>query len=143
MRPTTALFLTPLLGAFLGCDTPMGNSGLCAASAIAFSPTVPDFIARVSQVHYEDGLSPMGPMSQYDLWLTISPATSPNAGLVIGRNVPVFVRSSAGTVMPASVCSIAQGDIVEVWHDQTVANGAVEAPPSAPAFFGTQVVIHQ
>jgi hypothetical protein len=82
-------------------------------------------------------------MSQYELWLTISPAISANAGLIVGRNVPVFVRSPAGTVMPASACSIAQGDLVEVWHDLSVTYGAVEAPPSAPAYFGTQVVIRR
>lgn len=141
MRSTVGL-TTLLLVAALGCDSPM-DSAMCATTVLAPMSTTPDFVARVAMVRYENGISPAGPLSQYELWLAISPATSPNAGLVVGRNVPVFVRSASGTLMPASGCAIAMSDVVEVWHDQSVAYGSVEAPPSAPAYFGTQVAIRR
>ena len=141
MRSTVPL-LTLVLAASLGCDSPM-DSAICETTALAPVLTAPDFVARVSRIQYEDGNSPAGPLSQYDLWLTISPATSPNAGLIVGRSAAVFARSSGGTLMPASACSIAANDVVEVWHDPSVAYGSVEAPPSAPAYFGTQVVIRR
>jgi hypothetical protein len=141
MRSTFRL-TTLLLAAALGCDSPM-DPAICDTTVMAPLSTTPDFIGRVAMVRYEDGISPAGPLSQYELWLAISPASSPNAGLVVGRNVPVFVRSASGTLMPASACTIAMSDVVEVWHDQSVVYGSVEAPPSAPAYFGTQVVIRR
>lgn len=141
MRSIVPLFTLMLAGA-LGCDSPM-DSAICETTVKAPLSTAPDFVARVSTIHFENGISPAGPLSQYELWLTISPATSPNAGLVVGRNVPVFIRSSGGTVMPASACALSFGDTLEVWHDESVAYGSVQAPPAAPAYFGTQVIVRR
>ena len=74
-----------------------------------------------------------------------SPATnsaSANAGVVIPTNAPVFVRHN-GQIFSSRVTNVKAGDLVEVWHDKTVGYGAAQAPPGAPVYAATQIVIDQ
>ena len=144
MRTTTFPPTLVLLVAatFLACDNPVAPIGPCETSPTLFSSIPPAFVAVVVRIDYEDGPTPAGfVLSQYVLWLTIAPATRPNAGVVLGRGVPIFVRSGAGTAAGATACAIKVGDRVEVLHDQSIGYGAVEAPPGAPVYSGTQLVI--
>lgn len=126
-----------------GCSDSTGSDGggNCALTTVAFSLTPADLSARVSTVTFDNEIGPWGPLNQYNLWLTIAPSIAPNAGLVVGKAVPVFVQVGSTPVMASSACAIAVGDSLHVWHDATVVYGAVEAPPGAPAYYGTQVLI--
>ena len=101
-----------------------------------------DFSARVSQIDFEGGNSPNGPYSQYDAWVIVPPGASANAGVVIPTNAPVFVRHN-GQIFSSRVTNVKAGDLVEVWHDKTVGYGAAQAPPGAPVYAATQIVIDQ
>ena len=119
----------------------------CLGSTAAFSSTVPNFVATVSQVTVERGWTPAGfYMVQYDLWLARPPATTPDVGVVLsdtGSNpTPVFERAADGSVTPSRACAIKVGDAVDVWHTFRWALGSAEAPPGDTAFEATQIVIH-
>jgi hypothetical protein len=116
----------------------------CFQGTASFSPTAPDFVARVAQVKYESGATPAGgQMSQFAVWLTVAPHTDPNAGIVLSRTTPVFERVGTGAVRPAAACTVHIGDMLEVWHDFRWALGAAEAPPGDTLYFPTQIVIRR
>jgi len=95
-------------------------------------------------VTYESGPGPAGSnVSQYDLWVTVLPGTTPDAGVLLKDSTPVFELSKAGTVAPSSACAIKTGDLLEVSHDFRRAFGAVEAPPGDTLYFATQIVIRR
>lgn len=101
----------------------------------------PDFSATVSKAEFEGGNGPAGPYEQYDIWVVIPPATTANAGVVLGKSVPVFVMRGGG-IAAADAGQIRVGDQIQVWRDPIrVGYGAVQAPPNAPVYTGTQVVI--
>lgn len=100
----------------------------------------PDLTAVVFQTTYENGSSPEGPLSQYAVWIGAPGGASADAGVVVGRDTPVFIRAG-DRLMHATGGTIAVGDTIEVWRDESVAYGAVEAPPGAPCYRGTQIVI--
>ena len=101
----------------------------------------PDFAATVARIGVERGISPDGAYSQVDAWLVIRPSRVANAGLVMAKTTPVFVRTD-GAVFSSRAGDIKAGDRVEVWHDFRVAFGAVEGPPGSPTYFNIlQVVI--
>jgi hypothetical protein len=103
--------------------------------------TAPDISATVAKAEYEGGISPGGLYAQYDVWLIVPPATAPNAGVVLPTRAPVFVRWN-GRTYAASASDIKAGDRVEVWTEgHFAAYGAVQGPPGAPTYTGTQVVI--
>jgi hypothetical protein len=125
------------------CSEPTAPAN-CFQATASFSPTTPDFVARVSQVTYESGATPAGgEMSQFAVWLAVAPHTDPNAGIILFRSTPVFERVGTGAVRPAAACSVNVGDMLEVWHDFRWAFGAAEAPPGDTLYFPTQIVIRR
>ena len=116
----------------------------CFQAAGRFSPTAPDFVATVSKITYESGPSPAGvEMAQYAVWLTVSPHTSPNAGVLLSRRTPVFEQALTGGVRSTAACTINVGDMLQVCHDEKWALGAVEAPPGDTLYFPTQIFIRR
>ena len=121
--------------------------GLAACSSSTLGPpatpvlsTPPDFTATVAKVEFESANGPAGPYSQHNVWLVIPPSTAPNAGLVVGRLTPVFVRTGAGVFL-SNPSGIKVGDRVEVWHDIQVAYGAVQGPPGAPTYTNLKQIV--
>jgi len=110
-------------------------------SGSAFVPSVPDFSARITKLEVESGYGPNGHYSQTNLWLTIGPATAPNAGLVVANRAPVFIRRLWGQITLSTACNIRPGDSIQVWHDSSVVYGSVQGPPGAPVYSATQVLI--
>lgn len=104
--------------------------------------TDPDLLGNVMKVEYESGIGPgFGPYAQWDIWLLIPPASSANAGVVLPVAAPVFLRRNGG-LATASASQIRVGDRLKVWRDPVhVGYGAVQAPPGAPDYVGTQIVI--
>ena len=101
----------------------------------------PTFLATVTQVTHEQGVSPAGPLDQYDLWIAIDPSTTANAGVVLGNSVPVFLRRGTSPPIPSTLSAIQPGDRIAAWVSPNTAYGSVEAPPGAPAYLGQQVEI--
>jgi hypothetical protein len=103
--------------------------------------TAPNFSGLVSKSALESGNGPAGYYSQYDVWVIVPPASDANAGVVVPMSAPVFVRRDAG-LETASAGEIRVGDRIQVWHDAVpVAYGAVQGPPGAPTYIGTQIVL--
>lgn len=103
--------------------------------------TPPDLSATVANAWYESAYGPAGPYAQFDVWLAVPPSATPNAGVVLPMAAPVLVRWN-GRTYAASGNDIAVGDRVRVWVvPQHVAYGAVQGPPGAPTYTGTQLVI--
>jgi hypothetical protein len=120
---------------------------LCACTSESLGPkasllltTQPAFSASVYSAKSEAGISPEGPYSQTDVWLIIPPAAGPNAGVIVPTRSAVFLRTADG-IFSSDGDHIRTGDKVEVWHDASVAYGAVQGPPGAPTYRGTQIVI--
>ena len=127
---------------------------LLAASVIALSAcngstgpgeelvlkVAPNFAATVDKSELESANGPNGPYSQYDLWIIVAPGVQANAGLVLPTSAPVFVRHG-GSLSIGAGSMIRKGDRLEVWRESQVAYGAAQAPPGAPTYVATQVVI--
>lgn len=95
----------------------------------------------MAKVQYENAYGPGGSYAQFDVWLVIPPSAMPNAGVVLPTAAPVLVRWN-GRTYAASGNDIAAGDRVDVWIvPKYVAYGAVQGPPGAPTYTGTQLVI--
>jgi hypothetical protein len=106
--------------------------------------TTANFSARVTKIIDESGnISPGGPMTQCDLWVAIAPSSAANAGVIITVQTPVFVQVGVGAPAVAKAGDVIVGDAIEVWRKSAYAIGAVESPPSAPAYTATQVIIHR
>jgi hypothetical protein len=101
-----------------------------------------DLTATVFRSTHEEFISPVGPISQYAVWIGLSSDTRPDAGVLVGARTPVFLRIGS-TLSRASAASIRAGDRVHVWRDASVSYGAVQAPPGAPCYHATQVVIER
>ena len=133
-----------LLLGFIGCGNPTASlAGSDTGPVVSvLSQTGPmDFAASASGIRHETGMSPEGPMDQYDVTMAIAPSTSPNAGIVVGTRVPVYVREIDGTYRQSSASAILPGVQIEVWDDGSVAYGAAESPPDTPCYTATQIVI--
>jgi hypothetical protein len=118
-----------------------GGACTSATSPPLLFATAPDLSGTVSKAEFEGGNGPAGPYSQYDIWLIVPPASSANAGVVVGTSTPVFVHGNSGLVA-VSAAEIRVGDQIQVWRDPIhVAYGAVQGPPGAPTYEGTQIVI--
>ena len=117
-------------------------SGDTSPTATLVLQTDPDLSGNVMKVEYESGNGPgFGPYAQWDIWVLIPPASSANAGVVLPVAAPVFLRSNGGLVT-ATASQIRIGDRLEVWRDPVhVSYGAVQGPPGAPTYEGTQIVI--
>ncbi|MEP6574402.1 MAG: hypothetical protein ABJD11_17005 [Gemmatimonadota bacterium] len=139
LRSRASLALLAAVG-IGGCSDSTAPSG-CGAPAQQVSSHAPDFSGKVSQVTFEGGNGPAGPIAQFDVWITIPPSVTPNAGVVVAQSAPVFIISAGGRTLASSACAIRSGDQVQVWHDQTVGYGAVQSPAGAPVYNGTQLVI--
>jgi hypothetical protein len=144
MRATLSMFVLAAAATQSACSVDVVSPapiGLCAVITAPLNTASPNFTAVVSRVTYNSSISPMGPLSQHEVWLTIPPSAMPNAGVVIGRNAPVLAQSGSGPATAVAACTIAIGDRVQVWHDGSAAYGSAQAPPESPAYFGTQLVI--
>lgn len=130
MRFRRSLLVVPLLAA---CARSTAPGGLAIEGD-------PDLVASVARVEYSAGNTPAGYVAQYNVWLVVPPGSAPNAGVVLPMRTPVFVRQG-GEDFPATLQDIHLLDPIELWHDRTVGYGAVECPPNAPCYTGTQVVI--
>ncbi len=139
MRTTTRSDWLPLLFTLsaLACSSATGPT----TTTLVLS-TPPNFVAVVTSNTLERGNSPAGYVSQHNLWVTIPSAisTQVNAGVVVGELTPVFLQTN-GRLVHTTASSIRVSDVVQVWHDQTVAYGTAQAPPDAPAYSGQQIVI--
>ena len=132
-----------VFGALIALSLPAATacSGATDAPATLVLTTDPDFSGSVSVVYYESATGPAGPYSQYDIWVTIPPATSANAGVVLPTSVPVFLQKE-GSLWTASGSELRVGDQIQVWRDPTfVAYGSAQGPPGSPTYTGTQIVI--
>jgi len=135
VRPLRCLLPIPLW-ILIGCHDSTGP----ATTLEVDGPS--DFTAIVYQSTPEDFYSPAGThVSQYDVWIGPTGGTGPDAGVLVGSETPVFTRR-AGRLDRTTGASIAVGDLIEVWRrDFPIDYGTVEAPPGAPCYWGTQVVI--
>ena len=139
MRPQVVRFLSTIsVVALSACSS---NDALGPKVTLVLS-TPPDFSGRVSEVDYWSTNGPAGPYSQFNAWLVIPPSSSANVGVVISTASAVFIRHE-GQIYSSSASSIKVGDQIEVWHNGTVAYGAVQGPPGCPTYESTQVVIDQ
>jgi hypothetical protein len=145
MRERRVQFVVPLTVAIViaGCNSALSpTAGSDLGSPLPLSRS-PDLTAVVTKDTVEAGYSPGwagGWRSQYDLWLAVAPSPAANAGAVLGAATPVFV-SSGGVLSSATAASIRIGDVIQLWHDAGSVYGAAQAPPGAPAYASTQVVI--
>jgi len=137
MRPRAALLSLLAALAILATACSDGPTGAETTLTIT-APS--NFVGTVTKVEHEAAYGPAGPYDQYDVWLIVPPGSSPNAGVVVPVRIPIFSRQGE-TVYTASGSDIHVGDQLEVWRDQTVGYGAVQAPPGAPVYVATQVVI--
>ncbi|MEO8029199.1 MAG: hypothetical protein ABI765_00045 [Gemmatimonadota bacterium] len=138
------LVLVGLTGLLLaGCSqrTLTGADPDCTTSLALLRSSVPDLTGQLESVFVDSGNTPAGPRHQHNLWLTMAPATAPNAGVVVGRATPVFLQRGSGAPVPVTACDLAAGDSLVIWHDGSVAYGSVEGPPGAPGYFATQVLV--
>jgi len=114
------------------------SAGPVTTLAIAGAP---DFSAVVTSTTYHEFFAPSGSwVSQYEVWVAISPSDTANAGVVVGAARPVFT-STDGVLQRVTAGAITEGDAIQVWRDPTIAYGSAQAPPGAPAYHGMQVVI--
>jgi hypothetical protein len=127
------LFL--VFAAVLGCQD---NAG--PATLVVSGP--PALTAAVFQSTHEEFISPVGPISQYAVWIGQPGGTRPDAGVLVGAKTPVFLRKSGG-LSRVSGAVIEPGDLIQLWRDGSVAYGAVQAPPGAPCYDATQIVIER
>jgi hypothetical protein len=102
----------------------------------------PDLTVAVYQSTHEQFISPEGPVSQYAVWVGMVAGTGADAGVVVGAKTPVFLRAN-GKLSRTSGSAIKSGDLIQVWRDASVGYGAVEAPPGAPCYTATQIVIER
>jgi hypothetical protein len=123
-----------------GCSAADPDPSLVQSGSTPVLTRAPDLTATVTMDTLQAGYTPEGYLSQYDVWVAIAPSTAADAGVVFGASTPVFT-STGGVLTRATAASIAVGDVIQIWHDATVAYGAVQAPPGAPAYSGTQVVV--
>ena len=102
----------------------------------------PALTATVFQSTHEEFISPVGPISQYALWIGLPAGTRPDAGVLVGARTPVFLRIN-GELSRATGAAIEAGDRIQLWRDGSVSYGAVQAPPGAPCYHATQIVIER
>jgi len=101
--------------------------------------TAPDLGARVVSSRYQQWVSPVGVIAQYELWVAIAPSDTANAGVLVTAGHPVFVRS--GTVLTTEAASqVAAGDSILVWKEVPVPMGS-SPPPGAPGYAAEQLVV--
>ncbi len=103
----------------------------------------PSFIATVTRITHEQGMSPAGPLDQYALWLAIPPSQAANAGVVVAARVPVFLQVGTRMQSPSSIRDVRVGDRLGAWVSPNTGYGAVEGPPGAPVYFGQKLLIQR
>jgi broad specificity phosphatase PhoE len=119
-------------------DTVLGNTVRPHATLALSTP--PDFTGTVAKIEFESANGPAGPYSQHNVWLVIPPSATANAGLVVAKTTPVFVRTRDG-ILSSDASGIRVGDRVEVWRNIQVAYGAVQGPPGAPTYENLKQIV--
>ena len=142
MRDRGLLAMLPLAVAIgiAGCSSPVDPGTSVSPGSPLIVSGSPNLTATVTMFTVDSGLTPEGYRSQYDAWVAIAPSPTANAGVVVAGSTPVFL-STHGILSRVTAASIMVGDAIQVWHGATVVYGAVQAPPGAPAYDGTQIVI--
>lgn len=135
VRASGSLLLLALT-AVLGCQDNAAPDTLLAISG------PPDLTAAVFRSTHEEFISPVGPISQYAVWIGLPAGSRPDAGVLVGKTTPVFLRINGG-LSQTTGASIRAGDLIQVWRKASVAYGAVQAPPGAPCYQATQIVIER
>jgi len=101
--------------------------------------TPPDLSAHVLSIHYEQYVSPVGLISQYELWVAIAPSDTANAGVLVNAAQPVYVRRN-GALAVKTAADIVAGDSILVWTVFPVPIGPAP-PPGAPSYDAQQLVV--
>lgn len=106
--------------------------------------TEPSFNAVVTQITHDTAFAPAGfQLDQYELFVARGPATTANAGLILGPHATAF-RSINGSLRSVPRATIVVGDTLSVWADTMRATyNSVQAPDGAPAYITDQIVIHR
>ena len=85
--------------AVLGCqDNPGPDTNLAVSGP-------PALTATVFQSTHEEFISPVGPISQFAVWIGLPTGTHPDAGVLVETKTPVFLRingDSRGLLEPPS-----------------------------------------
>lgn len=134
MRSTLWFLPSAWLVGLVACSSTLGPPATLVLT------TSPDLTATVAKVEFESANGPAGAYSQHNVWVVIPPSTAANAGLVVGRATPVFVRTRRGIFL-SNPSRLEVGDKVEVWHDIQVAYGAVQGPPGAPTYRNLKQIV--
>lgn len=115
-----------------------------ASPTPAPSLAAPRFVARVVSACRETAVGPaVGPYSQVNLIVAIPPAKVANAGIIVSVRAAVYTQRGATQPFMASADAFMTGDELEVWHDGMPAIESSQAPPGAPTFHATKIVIHR
>lgn len=120
----------------ISCDNSLGPAARISRTTEA------DFAGTVAKNEFESANGPAGPYAQNNIWVVIPPSRSANAGVVVGKSTPVFLRAG-GELTKSTASGIRVGDVIEVWHDPGAGYGAVQAPPNSPVYMGTQIVVNR
>jgi hypothetical protein len=130
-RATLAALLIPIVACY--------DSAMSPTEDLLTTPN--DLVAVVTQISYDNAFAPAGfQLDQYELFVTVPPATQANAGLVLGPRTMVF-RPRGRSFAPLSRSEIVVGDTLKVWLGSGPAYGSVQAPEGAPAYGVNQVVL--
>ena len=131
-----SIWMSVLAAAVFGCSESTAPTNTVPLT------TAPDFSGLVTKAETQNFNAPSGYyVSQRVAWVAIAPANRANAGVIIGRNVAVFIRLPSGEMIKSNFGAVMPNEAVQVWHDRSTAYGAVEAPPGSPAYSAVQVVI--
>lgn len=101
--------------------------------------TPPDLGARVLSIHYQQYVSPVGMIAQYELWVAIAPSDTANAGVLVNAAQPVYVQAN-GALAAKTAADIVAGDSILVWTIVPVPIGP-PPPPGAPSYDAQQLVV--
>ena len=93
----------PLLLFTIGChDQTRPNDG----GGVLTDP--PDLTVVVLQAKRQSGVTPIGYLTQYELWIGSPGSASPEAGLVLGEKAPIY-RRAGDRLVPTAAAGIQVG----------------------------------
>ena len=135
MKPSLCQLAAIAMIAVVGC-----RSSTEPVATLSLTTTA-DFTATVTKNVFVSGNGPAGYYEQNEVWVMVPPGVSANAGVVVAKRAPIYIRHSLDDITTATASSIRVGDVLEIWHDFTVGYGSVQAPVGSPVYTATQVVI--
>jgi hypothetical protein len=102
-------------------------------------PVDPNLVARVVSRRRERA-DPPRPYSQMDLEVRIGPATGADAIVIVADGIKVYRRSGIGRLTAVTNDSIADRDVIEIWHDGGP-DPRLTRLVGRPVYFALQVVV--